>query len=111
LTSVAGGNAFTLYLGIRSNKANYFVDNVRLKEKLTVTSSVKNSALSDILSFTNNEISVKDNNPLDFHIYDVSGKLLIKTLTSFVDISDLSTGVYIIKVQYKGEIYTRKFVK
>lgn len=111
LTSVAGGNAFTLYLGIRSNKANYFVDNVRLKEKLTVTSSVKNSALSDILSFNNNEIKVKNNNPLDFHIYDVSGKLIRKNLTSSVDISDLSSGVYVIKVQYKGEIYTRKFVK
>jgi Secretion system C-terminal sorting domain len=91
----------------------YYIDDVSLYEDSTL--SVKEDKVEDnILIFPNpadNRISIQSKNEIsETTLLDMKGKILLKTkFTSSLDVSNISSGIYLIKCSYvNGEISYHK---
>ncbi|HEY5590529.1 MAG TPA: T9SS type A sorting domain-containing protein [Paludibacter sp.] len=110
LDNLAGANAFVLDFGLNTNNANYYIDNVKLTEKLStgLTNSNKNSF----------QVYCADNTIQlgqlvnQANVFDVNGRLLVSAKnTSVVNVSNFSRGIYIVKAFVNGQTYMSKFTK
>lgn len=109
LTGVTSGNAFKLYLGIRTRAANYYIDNLKLKLLLTSVNDIGDSKLnchySNNVLYLNSEVE-------KVSVYSLNGDLLLTDKNkSALNVSTLSAGVYIVKAFNSGKEQTLKFVK
>lgn len=111
LTNLAGGNAFELDLGISTPGGNYFIDNVKLKQK---------SGTTDMKQLNENPLSVYYSNNIitlsklvnQVAVYEVNGRMLIaQKNTSMVNISNLKRGIYIVKAIVNGQTAFAKVSK
>ncbi len=59
------------------------------------------------------QIGLKNNNEKikDIYIYDITGKELMNTTNTRIDLSTISNGMYLIKVNTSAKIYFTKFTK
>lgn len=111
LTNAGSATTLSLYLGIRSNKANYFVDNVRLKDKLT-GNTVELNNQNNIISVVNNEIRILNGDQVYISLYDAGGKKILETYSnSTTDISTLNSGVYVARIIYRDKVSHFKFIR
>jgi hypothetical protein len=112
LQNITVGSTFDIYLGIRSNKACYYVDNVRLKEKETQTALQRKEKQQYPYFVSGNRLFVKGDKAENMAVYDSNGRLRM-TVSDFssVDVSALSSGIYIVKIRQDGELYVCKWVK
>jgi hypothetical protein len=111
LQNITAGNTFGIYLGIRSNKACYYVDNVCLKEKRTYTALPEIEEQKNPYFVSDNKLFMKNGKAEALAVYDSTGRLLMTKFNfSTVDISSLSSGVYILKISRNGKLYTGKWV-
>lgn len=109
LDNLAGGNAFVMDIGINSNKANYYLDNIKLTEKTTgLTNNTKNQL---IIYCAGNMVRISEIvNQVD--VYNVEGRLLISSKnTSSINASTLNQGIYIVKANVDGQNYISKIIK
>ena len=109
LTGVTSGNAFKLYLGIRTRAANYYIDNLKLKLLSTSVNDIGDSKLnchySNNVLYLNSEVE-------KVSVYSLNGDLLLTDKNkSVLNVSTLSAGVYIVKAFNSGKEQTLKFVK
>lgn len=103
------GNTVTLTLGIRSNRANYFVDNIRFRERST---SLNDQPLPTFYMLTTENINILNGQTADIRIYDTGGRLLFQgSKLQNLDFSFLKHGVYIVELQYQGKTYHQKIVR
>ncbi|MEI6555250.1 MAG: T9SS type A sorting domain-containing protein [Paludibacter sp.] len=78
------------------------------------TADTKAESLQIYLNFANNTLFIKDLiDNAKISIYDLSAELLVSKQINCnqIDISNLRSGVYIIKIETSKEIVTRKFIK
>ncbi|MGB4413562.1 MAG: T9SS type A sorting domain-containing protein [Paludibacter sp.] len=109
LDNLAGGNAFVFDVGINSNKANYYLDNIKLTEKST---GLTNNTINPLIAYCiGNTIQI--NKQVDeVRLFDVNGRLLInKNNTSCLNVERLRRGIFILKTSYEGISYTTKIAK
>lgn len=110
LDNLAGANAFVLDIGLNTNKANYYLDNIKLTEKGTnsITQTLENPI---IVYCTGNTIHLSQlSNQVD--VIDINGRLLASAKnTSSINVSNLSTGVYMVKVNVNGQTQVVKVVR
>jgi len=109
LNNLAGGNAFVMDIGINTNKANYYLDNIKLTEK---TTALTNNTINPLMIYcTGNTLRIsKIVNQVD--VYNVEGRLMVSAKnTSDVDVAILERGIYIIKAIKDGQNYISKVVK
>lgn len=109
LTGVTSGNAFKLYLGIRTRAANYYIDNLKLKLLSTSVNDIGDSKLnchySNNVLYLNSEVE-------KVSVYSLNGDLLLTDKNKLaLNVSTLSAGVYIVKTFNSGKEQTLKFVK
>lgn len=64
------------------------------------------NAVKDIL-----HITTTSNNSLDISLFDISGKILIRTIGKYLDMSNLSSGMYIVKVREDNKVANLKILK
>ncbi len=111
LTGVTSGNAFKLYLGIRTRAANYYIDNLKLKLKLLST-SVNDIGDSKLNCHYSNNVLYLNSEAEKVSVYSLNGDLLLTDKNkSALNVSTLSAGVYIVKTFNSGKEQTLKFVK
>jgi len=109
LNTVTSGNSFKIFLGVRTRSANYYIDNLKLK---LLSTSVPENADTKLILYSSNDILHLNEVVEKLSVYSLSGNLIqIEKNKSSINISDFSSGVYILKIQHNGDIYTRKFVK
>ncbi len=61
--------------------------------------------------FYNNIIRINDPQFRKLNIYDISGKLIVNSLSSFYDLSDLNKGYYTVKIYSNNKILTKIIVR
>lgn len=108
--STTSANSVVLDFGISTNGGNYYIDNVKLKEK--VVSSVKNAnKQSFVVVTTANEFIFSQQ--LDaYQLYSAEGKLIATGLNkSSLNHTNLNTGVYLLKATINGQLYVNKLAK
>ncbi|HPT04485.1 MAG TPA: glycosyl hydrolase family 8 [Bacteroidales bacterium] len=109
LTGVTSGNAFKLYLGIRTRAANYYIDNLKLKLLSTSVNDIGDSKLN--CHYSNNVLYL-NSEAEKVSVYSLNGDLLLTDKNkSVLNVSTLSAGVYIVKAFNSGKEQTLKFVK
>ena len=97
LQNISASNSFKLRMGIRSNKANYYVDNVRLKEIPHIPTSILDK--KDSHYTRNGNIISTTEMAENMAVYNLSGQLLLSQRhSSSIDISSLDVGVYLVVV-------------
>ena len=111
LTNLAGGNAFVLDLGISTPGGNYFIDNIKLKQKSGITDMKQLNENPILIYYSNNNINLsKLANQVA--IYEVNGHMLISQKnTSIVNVSNLERGIYIVKAVLNGQTTISKVSK
>lgn len=102
--------SFTIAFGISTNKGNYYIDNVKLKE--AVGSGIENeNAISD-LYVLNNILYWGDKTASEVHVLDLKGtSISITKNASSVDLVDLPRGVSLIKITIDGKSFIHKIIK
>lgn len=105
-----GKNTFTLALGISSNNANYYIDNIKLKQ--LGYSAVKQINANNVsISSKNNQVTLSQVVE-NVDLFDVNGrKLLSAKNTSILNISTLAQGIYIVKTKFDGQTSIAKILK
>jgi len=105
-------NTFALAFGLSTDKGNYFLDNVKLIQKVGPL-SVENQTKKNVAMFiTDNTLRLNDTTAEKIFIYDLKGSLQIADYnTSSVDVSMLPSGIYIATVQVNGIRYINKVIK
>ena len=102
-------STFTLAAGISTNNGNYFIDNIRLNEKPSALNRVKTAPA---FFYHNGIISVLNGKQADITVFNILGKQILSAATaSTLSLSNLPSGIYIVKVKVDGQNNTAKIVK
>lgn len=108
LSAVTSGNAFKVYISVRTNKANFYIDNIKLK---MLSTSILDNSESKLTYFCSNDKLQLNAFAEKIAVYTLSGNLLLtEENMSSINISSLLSGAYIIKAHITGKDYTLKFV-
>lgn len=113
LSGLTSGNSFTLYVGVRTNTADFYLDNIMLKTTYTPPVTVASKGIESKLPiyYSNGmlQLNVVAGN---LSVYSLSGNLLLKEYDkSLIDVSALPTGVYILQVETASGSYVEKFIR
>jgi oligosaccharide reducing-end xylanase len=112
LKNVTAGNTFRIYLGIRSNKAYYYVDNVQLKGKYILTLLPVQRKDLQPYTINGNILSIVNGKAENVTIYDMNGRrLILQENVSSVDISAFASGMYVVMIQQGRERFVGKIVR
>jgi hypothetical protein len=105
-------NRINLFIGNQAGGLTHWIDDETLSienKSTTVNVNFFPNPVSDILNIKTNSI-----HPIQsISIFDLLGKhIKSQTITtSTIDVSDLNPGIYILRVNTSGTIYTTKFIK
>lgn len=103
-------STFALAFGLSTDKGNYFIDNVKLIEKITGLGQTNQQNHSIFIA--RNSLYLDNKQAEKILVFDLKGTLLIsETNKSVVDVTSLPKGIYIAKVQISGNTFTNKIVK
>lgn len=110
LSNLTAVNTFELRLGISTNQADYYIDNIELVEKTaTALREVEAETFSATVSSNTIELSQVASS---LKVYDITGQMLVSAEnTSFVEVSLREGSIYVIKAVVNGKIQTVKIVK
>ena len=108
MTKVTGYGFYT------TGKTVGYVDNVRAGVNLLSVGEVSQNQFSQYVS--QNELHISSpSNMNEIEIYSITGqKVISQSLNSTngnIDLSQLSSGIYLVKLQFEGATKTFKFVK
>lgn len=111
IDNLAGGNTFTLDVGLNTNKGDYYIDNIKLKLK-AIGTGVEHP-VSDALFIYSTSDAFIFNMPVDeFILYTVNGAVTTSgSKVSSIASDKLAEGVYILKAVVQGKTYTTKIIK
>jgi hypothetical protein len=105
----------TLNMGSGGNCHYYYIDDVSVIDS---TLGIESNLIGQLKIFPNPANSILNIEArlqdAQIKIYDVLGNELLCEMLSYkkqVDISDFRKGIYLLRLQEKGKIYTSKFVK
>lgn len=107
LKGATPGNSFVLDLGITTPAGNYYLDNIKLIEKI---STGFDNIFDAKIYFNSNTLHLS--NAGNVQVFDLNGRLIVnRENVSAVDLSTISRGVYIAKAVVEGKTEIIKFVK
>ena len=109
LDGITSANSLVMDIGLSTNKANYYLDNIKLTEK---ASGLTNNTINPLMIYcAGNTLRISEIvNQVD--VYNVEGRLMVSAKnTSNVDVAILERGIYIIKAIKDGQNYISKVVK
>ncbi len=114
LSSLSGDvltlNTFDFGIGINHNKCDYYLDDIVFVEKLIDGINTLNE--NNLKVYIQNNTLYISEHAKSIKIYDLNGKILLKTNDiSSVDISSLSQGVFIAKIEVNNQMFVKKFIK
>ncbi len=107
-------NSFSLALGLNSNDANYYIDNVKLKEAEGSTGIGAEMAIETpfTLYVQGGVLYINSNAPADVTVYTKAGLPCASAQNaSSIDLSAFASDIYIVKVIIDGKIYKSKIAK
>lgn len=111
LTSAENAKAsFNLAFGMSTDKGNYYIDNVKMKEKTTSIRITTEKLIG--LYVSGNTLYFNGMQAHKVAVYDLKGSLQATGQhVSSMDVSHLNAGVYIVKAEVDGKIMIGKVIK
>lgn len=111
LTSAENAKAsFNLAFGMSTDKGNYYIDNVKMKEKTTGIRITTEKLIG--LNVSGNTLYFNGMQADKVAVYDLKGSLQATGQhVSSMDVSHLNAGVYIVKAVVDGKIMIGKVIK
>jgi hypothetical protein len=105
-------SSFDMAFGISTDKGNYYIDNVKLIEKAGPISSTPRISDNVEMYVADNALYLTGGAVGLLQLYTMSGSLVLATNNqSWVDVSTLPVGVYIVRAFVDGVAITSKFIK
>lgn len=103
-------STFSLALGMSTDKGNYYIDNVKMKEKTSGLSSTSEKLTDFFIS--GNTLYYNGMQVDKVAVYDLNGRLQAsgQSITS-LDVSHLNAGIYIVKADTNGTVKAGKVIK
>ena len=96
---------FTNYNGTTTNSITRLIDGTLSSDEYqTSTISIFPNPVKDVLFLENSE-------NVEYQIYDMTGKNILKGINNHINITSLEKGIYIIKIVKEDKIITEKFIK
>lgn len=109
--SATNGNSFVLDLGISTNAGNYYIDNIKLKEK-SVTTATESNFTNPLIIFASTNEFIINQEVSKYELYNLQGKLISSGRNvSKIDHSTFGDGIYILRAWANNDIYTTKLLK
>ncbi len=109
LNNLAGANAFVLDLGLNTNKANYYLDNIKINQKITGNN---NPTVNPLFIYTTDNAFVLNQTVDSYELYSIQGSRVANGQNaSSINTSNLRKGIYILKAVVDGEIFKVKISK
>ncbi|MDR0231865.1 MAG: T9SS type A sorting domain-containing protein [Dysgonamonadaceae bacterium] len=111
--AVSSLSTFELYLGYRTGNGFFYIDNIKLKgEPDPVTEKIP-VADENSFYYSDNMLYIRNAFVDNVSIFGISGNLLVSenNISSSLDISDLNSGVYLVRISTNGQVYNMKIVK
>lgn len=110
LSSLAGGNAFVLDLGISTDGGNYYMDNIKLRQ---IATGLNTEATNHVLIYSRTGDMLRFiQNVSKLNIFDVNGKQLVKfNDVDNVNLAGFKNGIYILKAEINGDKFITKIIK
>lgn len=108
--TATSANSFVVDLGISTNDGNYYIDNIRLMEKVVSRVGYTSESLFSVCS---TQGRFKLNRLVDsYELYSVRGELISNGInTDYIDNSYLNNGVYLLKLVLEKNSYFIKVFK
>jgi hypothetical protein len=111
IENLAGGNTFTLDVGLNTNNGNYFFDNIKLKLK-SLGTGIEQPASDALFIYSTSDAFVFSMPVDEFTLYTVNGAVITNgSKVSSIASNELAKGVYILKAFVQGQTYTTKIIK
>ena len=109
LEGATSGNTFDLAFGMTHDAGNYYIDNIKLKESPVGLKELK--LKEEIALYCTGNI-LYASQPANILIYDLTGQVLKsgKNIPE-IDLSNLSSGIYVAKASIAGKPTVKKIVK
>jgi len=106
-------NSFDLYLGYRTGNGFFYIDNVKLKGEPVVTKIKNPVANKNDFYYFDNVLYLGNTSVSNVSVFDLSGNMLMSknNISSYMDISNLKSGVYIVKISTNEQAYNMKIIK
>ncbi len=112
LSGLTSESIFKLYIGVRTSRANFYLDNLKLKMNYEPPTAIGNTPEDKLTYFHNGDKLFLNMLVDNLSMYNLNGHLIYNAKnTSFLDIKNMSSGIYIIQVQSQGNNYQIKFIK
>ena len=111
IENLAGGNTFTLDIGLSTNKGDYFIDNIKLKLK-PLNTGFDTNVEKVLIVYSANESFVLNSVVDEFELFSATGSGITSGgNTDIIPASALANGIYILKAKIKGTTYTTKIIR
>ncbi len=110
LSGLSGGNAFVLDLGLNSNKANFYLDNIKLRS--AVTTGVEMLASDALFVFSTGNAFVLNKQADAYVLYNSVGAVVaFGNNKSEISTIGLGSGMYILQAKVGNQTYKLKCQK
>ena len=108
--AVSSLNSFDLYLGFNTNNGFFYIDNVKLKGEPEAVKIEPPASNRNIFCYSGNMLYLGNTSIDNVSIFDISGNLLVSenNISSSLDISNLNSGVYIVRISVNAQVYNMK---
>ena len=103
-------SSFDLAIGMSTDKGNYYLDNIKLKEKTTGITST--ATTQNKMYIVNNTLYLKNMQADNIAVFNLNGVMQASGQgLSSLDVSHLNAGIYIVKAIINGETIVSKIIK
>ena len=109
LDGITSANSLVMDIGLNTNKANYYLDNIKIAEKST---GVKYSTTSPLIVYSASNSFIINQQVDTYELYNVQGARVSTGMNaSSINTTNLSNGIYILKASLGNEKFVTKVLK
>lgn len=108
--TIAAGNSFVLDIGLNYNAADYYLDNIKLTEK--IANGVASTDVNPLLVYSAPNSFVLNMEVDSYELYNAQGaRVLSGQKATSINTSGLRNGIYILKASVKNDNFVTKVLK
>ncbi len=105
-------SSFSIAFGMSTNAGNYFIDNVKMTAKTGPLNTINPEAQRNNVFISGNTLHFADMMVDKVVVYDLKGSVRASGQNiSTLDVSGLSSGLYIIRTEKDAQIFVNKIIK
>lgn len=109
LDGITSANSLVMDIGLNTNKANYYLDNIKIAEKST---GVRYSTTNPLIVYSASNSFIINQQVDTYELYNVQGARVSTGMNaSSINTTNLSNGIYILKASLGNEKFVTKVLK